>query len=396
MNRSSWLGVLLVFGVLGGGCFSAPTWTGPRSDHFDGERFVNLEPRTPSMGLWGWLLHRHPGPWTTWEDVPPGPPPPERVGRGNVRVTLINHATVLLQLDGLNILTDPIYSERCSPVSFAGPRRARPPGIRFEDLPPIDVVVLSHNHYDHMDVATLQRLQEKNPGVRLFAGLGNRVFLESQGLTHVTEVDWWQRFPLSPEVTLVSARTQHFSNRGLTDGNGTLWTGYVFRGPHGNTYFAGDTGWGGQFAEARERLGPMRLAVLPIGAFRPEGFMSPVHISPGQAVQASVDLGARYSVPMHYGTFQLADDGEWEPLQQLHRALAERGAEAPRWWTPGFGVGRDIPPGESLPQPERLQSEGQHLEGLGAHGLGALVGGEQSPAGGLPPEHLQGARERVQ
>ncbi|WNG40561.1 hypothetical protein F0U61_47905 [Archangium violaceum] len=343
---------LSVGGVGVGGCiFSAPTWKGPKSDHFDGKRFVNLEPREQQGSVLKWQLNRDPGPWTEWHDVPPGPPPPERVGRGGLRVTFINHATVLLQLDGLNILTDPIYSERCSPVSFIGPKRVRPPGIRFEDLPSIDAVVLSHNHYDHMDIATLRRLQEKFPEVRIFAGLGNRAFLEDKGLRHVTEVDWWQAFPLSPEVTLVSARTQHFSNRGLFDRNGTLWTGYVFRGPHGTTYFAGDTGWGRQFAETRERFGPIRLAVLPIGAYKPEWFMSPVHISPHEAVRASVDLGARYSVPIHYGTFNLADDGEMEPLEDLGRALTERGEAAPEWWVLGFGEGRDVPQvvGASVP-----------------------------------------------
>ncbi|WP_257460376.1 MBL fold metallo-hydrolase [Archangium lipolyticum] len=342
---------LALGGVGIGGCiFSAPTWKGPPSDHFDGERFVNLEPRERGSVL-KWQLTKEPGPWSDWHEELPGPPPPERVGPGDLRVTLINHATVLLQLDGLNILTDPIYSERCSPVSFIGPRRVRPPGIRFEELPPIDVVVLSHNHYDHMDVPTLRRLQEKFPDLRVFAGLGNRAFLESKGLRHVTEVDWWQEFPLSPEVTLVSARTQHFSNRGLLDRDGTLWTGYVFRGPHGTTYFAGDTGWGRQFAEARERFGPMRLAVLPIGAYKPERFMSPVHVSPREAIQASVVLGARYSVPMHYGTFPLGDDGETEAVEELKRALAERGQQAPEWWVLGFGEGRNVPPMEGASNP---------------------------------------------
>ncbi|MET0402514.1 MAG: MBL fold metallo-hydrolase [Cystobacter sp.] len=340
------LGVFALVLVVGtGGCFfSAPTWKGPPSDHFDGQRFVNLEPREQRMDFLEWMSTRRPGRWKERHDAPHGPPPPERVGRGELRVTFINHATVLLQLDGVNILTDPIYSERCSPVPFAGPKRMRPPGIRFEDLPPIDAVVLSHNHYDHMDVATLRRLQEKFPQVRLFAGLGNKSFLEGEGLRHVTEVDWWHEYPLTPEVKVVSARTQHFTNRGMTDGGGTLWTGYILQGPHGSTYFAGDTGWGRQFAEARERYGPMRLAVLPIGAYKPEAFMSPVHVSPREAVQASVDLGARYSVPMHYGTFRLADDGETDPLWDLAGALVERGAEAPRWGVLHFGEGRNVPP----------------------------------------------------
>jgi L-ascorbate metabolism protein UlaG (beta-lactamase superfamily) len=330
-------------GLIGGCIFSAPTYRGPKSDHFDGERFFNLEPREQKMSFLEWQLHGNAVPWKGWNELPPGPPPPQRVARGDLRVTLVNHATVLLQLDGLNILTDPIYSKRCSPVSFAGPSRFHPPGIRFEDLPPIDVVVLSHNHYDHMDVPTLRRLQKAFPELRIFAGLGNRAFLEGEGLRHITEVDWWQEVALSPEVRLVSTRTQHFSSRGLFDRDGTLWTGYLFRGPHGATYFAGDTGRGRQFAEVRERFGPVRLAVLPIGAYKPEDFMSPVHISPREAVQASMDLGARYSVPMHYGTFDLSDEGQLEPVEDLKRALAEVGQDAPEWWVLGFGEGREVP-----------------------------------------------------
>jgi L-ascorbate metabolism protein UlaG (beta-lactamase superfamily) len=331
--------------ALGVGChaFSAPVYQGPKSDHFDGEQFHNQDPRQAQMSFWDWQLNRQQGPWRDWTDTPAGPPPPRRVPKGALRVTFINHATTLLQLDGLNVLTDPIWSDRCSPVSFAGPHRVRPPGVRFEDLPPIDAVILSHNHYDHMDVPTLKRLAAQFPNVRFFAGLGNRAFLESKGLRNTVELDWWQEVPLSPEVKLVSTPAHHFSNRGLSDGNGTLWTSYVLQGPSGVTYFAGDTGYGKHFRQVRERFGPPRLAVLPIGAFRPEAFMEVVHVSPEQAVQAHLDLEAQVSVPMHFGTFRLADDGQEEPVTRLHAAVEAQPGPKPAFWVLGFGEGRDIP-----------------------------------------------------
>ena len=330
---------------VGVGChaFSAPVYRGPKSDHFNGEQFVNQEPREPRMTFLEWQRNRDPGPWTKWTDAPPGPPPPRRVAQGALRVTFVNHATTLLQLDGVNVLTDPIWSDRCSPVSFVGPKRVRPPGLRFEELPPIDAVILSHNHYDHMDVPTLKRLAERYPNARFFAGLGNKAFLDSKGLPHVTELDWWQEVQLTPEVKLVSTPSQHFSNRGLSDRDGTLWTSYVLQGPPGVTYFAGDTGYGKHFKQVREKFGPVKLAVLPIGAYKPEAFMEVVHVSPAEAVQASVDLEAKVSVPMHYGTFHLGDDGQEEPVTELRKALEARTEPKPDFWVLGFGEGRDVP-----------------------------------------------------
>jgi L-ascorbate metabolism protein UlaG (beta-lactamase superfamily) len=346
--------LLALLAALGLGChaFSAPTYQGPRSDHFDGERFLNPDPRKPQGSFLRWMRERERGPWADWTEEPPGARPPWRVPHGTLRVTFVNHATVLLQLDGVNVLTDPIWSDRCSPVSWVGPRRHRAPGLRFEDLPPIDAVVLSHNHYDHMDVPTLRRLARAFPRVRVFAGLGNATFLRSKGLHNVTEVDWWQELPLSAAVTLVSVPAQHFSSRGLRDRDGTLWTGYAFRSSAGLSYFAGDTGYSPHFRQIRERLGPVRLAVLPIGAYRPEWFMDPVHVSPHQAVRAAQDLEAELSVPMHYGTFRLADDGQEEPVAELKRALEAMGPAAPRFWVLGFGEGRDLPrPGSSVATP---------------------------------------------
>jgi len=340
-------GALLMFTVtvFGAGCcaFSVRGYQGPKSDHFDGERFhtPGQDTHVTLTKLLRWMTSREPGPWSDHPDAPPGPPPPRKVGPGELRTTFIGHATVLVQMDGVNVLTDPIYSDRASPFSTVGPKRHRPPGIRFEDLPPIHAVVLSHNHYDHMDLPTLKRLQDQYPRMKILAGLGNRQFLESKGLNHVHDLDWWQPVQVG-DVEIVATPTKHGSNRGMCDRNKTLWLGYAMKGTRGTVYFAGDTGYGAHFAQTRETLGPMRLAILPIGAFRPEWFMSPVHMGPREAVQAQKDLKAPKAMAIHFGTFSLADDGELEPVEKLQEALAAE-VPPPDFWVLGFGEGRAVP-----------------------------------------------------
>jgi L-ascorbate metabolism protein UlaG (beta-lactamase superfamily) len=259
-----------------------------------------------------------------------------------MRVTFVNHATVLIQQDGLNVLTDPIWSRRASPFSWIGPPRHRPPGLRFEDLPPIDVVVVSHAHYDHLDLPTLKRLQQAHRP-RFFVGLGVKEVLARAGIAPVTELDWWQSETLSPTVELRAVPAQHFANRGLFDRDRILWVGWVVKGPAGLAYFAGDSGAGPHFQEIRQRLGPVRLAVLPIGAYLPRWFMRRVHQSPAEAVAAADALGASTSVGIHFGTFALADDGQDEPPAALAAALSSRPTTPPRFWVLGFGEGRPVP-----------------------------------------------------
>ena len=319
---------------------AAPRFRGDESDHFDGERFHNHQSgwQTEASFL-QWQMNREPGRWREWVDAAPGPPPPARVGDGGLRVTFVNHATTLIQMDGMNILTDPIWSDRCSPVSFAGPKRHRPPGIRFEELPKIDVVLVSHNHYDHLDLPTLRMLQKEHDPI-IITPLGNGALMARGGVKGARELDWWGAAdPGGLRITAVPA--QHFSARGISDRNRNLWGGFVISGASGNVYFAGDTGWGKHFAEVAERFGPMRLAILPIGAYLPRWFMKPAHISPAEAVDAHDALKASTSMAIHFGTFNLGDDGETQPVDDLREAIAAKGN--PRFWVLEFGEGRDVP-----------------------------------------------------
>jgi L-ascorbate metabolism protein UlaG (beta-lactamase superfamily) len=314
--------------------FATRPYDGPVSDHFDGERFHNPDRNWQREGdFLKWIVNRDRGFWPKWVDATHGEAPPRRVD--DLRVTFINHSTTLIQVGGINILTDPVYSHRVSPVAFAGPKRHRAPGIRFKDLPPIDLVLVSHNHYDHLDVATLRRLQDAH-GPRIITPLGNGSLMRRNGVRNAIELDWWERFE---NVTVVPA--QHFSARALSDRNYNLWGGFVVSSDRGNIYFAGDSGWGSHFEEIGRRFAPIRLALLPIGAYLPRWFMRPAHIEPAEAVRAHQALNADTSVAIHFGTFALGDDGELEPVRDLQRAIEAGGS--PRFWILNHGEGRDVP-----------------------------------------------------
>ncbi len=320
-------------------------WQGPKSDHFDGKRFLMPAPfDIGALDLIRYWRESKPGVWTRDLDIEPGPKPVERVADGELRITFVNHATVLIQVDGVNILTDPIWSARASPLSFVGPERYRPPALRFEDLPKIDTVIVSHNHYDHFDIATLDRLNAAHqPAFLVPPGDGAR--LRARGYAKVVELDWWQSFTLPNGCAIHAAPSQHWSSRGLPgDRNLSFWLAYVIGSHGGPVYFAGDTGYGAHFKAARERYGAMRAALLPIGAYLPRWLTEYQHVDPAQAVQAHVDLASATSRGIHYGTFSLADDGQTQPVTELAAAVAAQGLAAASFTAAEFGVADAVPP----------------------------------------------------
>lgn len=338
------------------GCARVPLagYRGPLTDHFDGQFFHNIQPfqEQAVQDVIAWQFARGRGDWR-YVDSPPAEPPPQRVSGRSIRVTFINHATVLIQMDGLNILTDPVYSERVGPEPWIGPRRYRPPGVRFEDLPPIDVVLLSHDHYDHFDIPTLRRLNRAfHP--RIITGLGNGALLRSARIGGGQEVDWWQSVPVAEGVRVRAVPTQHWSGRTLTDHCRRLWAGFVIEGRADTVFFAGDTGWGRFYELVHRRYARFRLALLPIAPFIPHWYMHRKHQSPADAVHAAQLLHAATSIPIHWGTFELGDDGQHEAADSLLSTLTG----LPGRCRPDFvllenGQSADVPP---IANPEHLMS----------------------------------------
>ena len=285
--------------------------------HFDGKRFYN--PNAPQarwlLAALRWKLTSRPEPSPSFISDVEQSIPARRVEGSALLITLVNHSTVLLQQSGLNILTDPIWSERASPLSWAGPRRRRKPGIAWENLPPIDAVLISHNHYDHLDLPTLKRLRSRGSPA-FIVPVGVAQLLRSENIGPVHELDWGESMALAG-CTIHCAPALHFSSRKIFDRNLTLWCGYVIQCRERLIYFAGDTGFGAHFAYIREKFGPPQVALLPIGAYEPRWFMSPAHMAPEEAVRAHEILGATTSIAIHHGTFQLADEGIDTPKKRL-------------------------------------------------------------------------------
>jgi L-ascorbate metabolism protein UlaG (beta-lactamase superfamily) len=317
----------------------------PLSDHYDGEHFFNPGPGL-SRGvapLLRWRLSHAPTPWPKAvidPAYPPPPPlPPEHLG-----LSFIGHASFLLRLPGFTLLTDPIFSDRCSPVSWAGPRRVRPPGLALASLPAIDAILLSHNHYDHLDLPSLRALHRAQPGAppRIVTTLGNAPFLARAGLPGAQELDWWQSTWLgSLRITATPAR--HFAARTPFDRNRTLWGGFMLALGKARILFGGDSGAGPHWSEIRQRLGAPDVALLPIGAYEPRWFMRAVHMNPEEAVAAHYDLAAARSFGMHFGTFRLTDEPIDAPPEALAQARLAAGLKPESFTTLGFGESIVLP-----------------------------------------------------
>jgi L-ascorbate metabolism protein UlaG (beta-lactamase superfamily) len=248
---------------------------------------------------------------------------------GSVAIAFIGHSTFLIRAAATTILIDPVYSQRAGPFGILGPRRVRAPGIAFESLPPIDVVLVSHNHYDHCDLSTLRRLERAfNP--QFVTPAGNHRVLRKATLARITELDWWEKGEVAGATVTVTP-AQHFSARTPWDRNLALWGGFSIDVSGKRIYFAGDTGYMRQFAEIRERVGHIDAAILPIGAYEPRWFMKPLHMNPAEAVQAYADLGSPMSIASHFGTFRLTAEAIDDPISDLAHALAERGIARDRF-----------------------------------------------------------------
>jgi L-ascorbate metabolism protein UlaG (beta-lactamase superfamily) len=304
-----------------------PPKTRPQSDHFDGKRFFNPTlPRefAPSRRSTLKMVREPRSRWPAWVENKGVPRPRETLGANEVAITFVNHATFMIQTGGITILTDPVWSERASPFRWIGPKRVRRPGVAFEDLPTIDIVLLSHNHYDHLDVATLTRLRQRFAPT-VFAAAGDARVVGPIGFKDVRELDWWDEIQFNDTLNVTFVPAQHFSARGLFDRQKSLWGGYMIESRGRRVYFAGDTGYSTHFSDIRNRLGSPDIAMLGVGAYEPRWFMKPIHMNPAEAVCAHRDLGSKQSIGMHFGTFQLTAEAIDQPVTDLKRALAEHG-----------------------------------------------------------------------
>ncbi len=330
MKRRTFLSLAGLTGAVGAGACAVqrtgsanPYYSGPVSDHFDGTRFYNPGGIAPRgfRDLLRWQLGGDKADWPDAVGISPDRPD-ERVD--DLRVTMVGHATVLIQVAGLNLLTDPVWSKRASPFSFAGPARVTAPGVAFADLPPIDAVLLSHNHYDHLDLATLRRLHAAH-GMPVLTPLGNDTILrdEIDGID-ARAADWGDVLEI-PGLRLRLLPCHHWSARGTRDRSMALWASFVLETSAGRILHIGDTGFdeGRPYAAAAAH-GPYRLAILPIGAYAPRWFMRGQHQDPAEAVAGMVACGAARAMAHHWGTFQLTDEPREEPPARLRTALAQR------------------------------------------------------------------------
>jgi L-ascorbate metabolism protein UlaG (beta-lactamase superfamily) len=280
--------------------------------------------------------------WSDWINDPQQPPPPSKVKKGELRITYINHSTVLIQIDEINILTDPVFSERAGPFPWTGTKRVRAPGVRMDDLPNIDIILISHDHYDHLDMPTIDALSKRYRPT-ILAGLGVKRHMKSVQQEHVVELDWWQEYVHSKDMKIIFTPSRHTSGRGLFDTDRTLWGGFVIESPSGNVLFMGDTAYGGFIEEIGNRYSHFRTAILPIGSYEKRWFMKSQHMNPDDAVRMHKILGAQKSIGIHFGTFREHPEQEIDAHEtDLKNSLEKHNIHESDFWILEFGEGRYV------------------------------------------------------
>lgn len=330
--------ILPVFFIFGCSC-----WKGPQTDHFDGERFFNKEPDNTFSDHVKWLWEMKTVEWPDWIDDPKQPKPLPYVKDGDViRVTYINHATVLIQTDGVNILTDPIFSKRAGPFPWMGSKRIRAPGVEFDALPRIDVVLISHDHYDHLDIPTLKRIVKTSHPL-ILCGLGVGTRLEFIKNDNIKQMDWWQGYACSPDIKITFVPARHTSGRGMFDKDKTLWGGFVIEAPAGNILFAGDTGLGDFFKEIHSRFSRFQLVILPIGNYEKRWFMRSQHMNPDDSVSVYKMMDAPQAMGIHYATFNEHPEQSVDAHEKdLKTALTKYHIPENEFWILKFGEAREL------------------------------------------------------
>jgi L-ascorbate metabolism protein UlaG (beta-lactamase superfamily) len=302
-----------------------PYYKGPISDHFDGDRFYNEDSVAADKNLFDvlrWSFTRKPVPWPKSVGSPTGIRPDIAVQ--GLRITLIGHASLLIQANGVNVLVDPVWAERASPVSFAGPRRFTPPAIHLQDLPTIHTILVTHNHYDHLDLKTIHTLWQRDRP-QIIVPLGNDTILRKGHPEIEAEAgDWWESFPMRHGLKATIVPAYHWSSRRMGDHRKALWGGFILETPSGVVYCVGDTAYrdGEIFREVGHRFGPPLVAIVPIGAYAPRDFMKPQHADPEEAATIARDCGAKHALGIHWGTFHFSDESIDEPGTRFSAALA--------------------------------------------------------------------------
>ncbi len=311
---------LVVLTLCIGKLLSTKPYHGPVTDHFNGHRFKNPSKRSAKgfKDVFKYIRKRQKDKWPKFENPYVRKTKVEDANEHEIKIHFVNHSSFLIQIGSVNILTDPIWSEYCSPVPLPMLKRKRPPGIMFDKLPRIDLVLISHNHYDHLDKKTIKRITKTHDPMAITC-LGNANTIKSMGISSVLELDWWQRNQFQ-NIEIEAVPANHFSSRGTFDRNTSLWCGFIIRSGKKQIYFVGDTGYGSTFNTIGQKYGAMDLSLIPIGAYKPRWFMSPIHISPQEAVQLHKDVKSKKSIAMHYGTFALADDSPDRAINEFKTA----------------------------------------------------------------------------